>query len=89
MSGDAREKERLRRLLLGLGFDGTDGHVRITRGKEFYLAGGSKGTHLEMRGGVLRFMGELERRKRSLQHISREEFLEIAEEIDLPGRPTH
>lgn len=79
-------KRKLRRLILGLGLDGTDGHVRITRGEQFYLAGGSRETHGEMRDGVLRFMGELKQRKRSLQEISREEFLEVAEKVDLPGR---
>ena len=32
-------------LLLGLGMDGKDGHVRITSGPEFHLVGGSKETH--------------------------------------------
>jgi len=89
MAGEeAREKKRkLRKLLLGLGFDGADGHVRVTRGKEFYLTGGSKETHCEMREGVLRVMDELDRRSRSLQEVSRDEFLEIAEKVGLPGRP--
>ena len=89
MADEARKKEerKLRKLLLGLGFDGADGHVRVTRGKEFYLTGGSKETHGEMREGVLRVMDELERRRRSLQEVSRDEFLEIAEKVGLPGRP--
>ncbi|GAI51418.1 unnamed protein product, partial [marine sediment metagenome] len=37
-----------RSILLGLGFDAKDEHKRITRGKNFYIFGGSKQTHQYM-----------------------------------------
>ncbi|MFA6079304.1 MAG: hypothetical protein WC779_06130, partial [Candidatus Omnitrophota bacterium] len=54
-----------KKILLGLGFDSKDGHVRITKGKNFRLFGGSEKTHLTMQSKVLKFNGELEKRKKT------------------------
>ncbi len=72
-------------LLLGLGLDNTDGHKRITRGKDFYLLGGSSDTHERMQEKAIRFTEELERRGKDMSEISPDEFRDIAREID-PGR---
>ena len=37
----ANDDEMRQRLLLGLGFDGKDGHKRYTKGEDFVLMGGS------------------------------------------------
>ncbi len=37
-----------RRVLTGFGFDHKDGHVRLTKGENFRLLGGSEETHEEM-----------------------------------------
>ena len=34
--------------LLGVGLDNEDGHVRVTRGDNFHLVGGSRDTHESM-----------------------------------------
>jgi len=70
-------------LLLGLGLDGKDGHVRITKGENFRLFGGSEDTHAYMQEKVIKFNEELSRKKKSLEQINREEFVEIAEKVGL------
>ncbi len=76
-----------RAMLLGLGFDCEDGQKRITVGKNFLLAGGSEPTHELMQEKAIKFNEELGRRKKRLEDISRGEFNDIAESIDLPERP--
>ncbi len=70
-------------LLLGLGLDNRDGEKRVTVGKNFLLAGGSKPTHEMMQEKAIKFNEKLDKRKKSLEQISPEEFHEIAEEIEL------
>lgn len=70
-------------LLLGLGLDGKDGHVRITKGDNFRLFGGSEDTHAYMQEKVIKFNEELSRKKKSLEEINKEEFVEIAEKVGL------
>ena len=48
--------------LLGLGFDANDGHKRITRGKNFYIFGGSKTTHQVIQENCIKFNEELKKR---------------------------
>ena len=74
-----REKSRrLKRWLLGLGLDGTDGHVRLTRGENFRLIGGSEDTHSEMQEKVIHFNEELARRHRKLDDLTSSEIEDIA-----------
>ena len=69
--------------LLGVGFDGDDGHRRVTKGRDFVLLGGSDDTHSEMQERAIRFDEELRRRGKSLREVkSLEELREIA---DLAG----
>lgn len=70
-------------LLLGLGFDADDGHKRISKGKNFYVLGGSKPTHEMMREKCIKFNEELNKRHKSLDDLHRKEFYEIAEKIGL------
>lgn len=70
-------------LLLGLGLDGKDGHIRITKGPNFRLLGGSEDTHATMQDKVMDFNKELGRKKKTLDEINREEFAEIADKIGL------
>ena len=57
-----RMNEHVRRLLLGLGLDCTDGEMRITKGPNFHLLGGSAPTHERMQATCMRFNEELARR---------------------------
>ncbi|OGW83733.1 MAG: hypothetical protein A2987_05235 [Omnitrophica bacterium RIFCSPLOWO2_01_FULL_45_10] len=72
-----------RRVLLGLGFDGKDGHVRLSKGKNFRLLGGSEKTHKVMQDKAIRFNEQLTKRKKTLDDINDKEFHEIAREVGL------
>jgi len=68
---------------LGLGFDAKDGHLRITRGKNFRLFGGSKQTHEIMQEKAIKFNEQLKNRGKTLNEIGPKEFSEIANKIGL------
>ena len=72
--------------LLGMGLDGKDGHVRITRGENFHLVGGSEDTHGVMQEKAVKFNEKLKGRGRRLEEISRDEFRDIAHDIDLTDK---
>jgi hypothetical protein len=78
-----KDKGILKRFLLGLGFDCKDGIWRVTRGKNFHLFGGSEDTHDEMQEKAIKMNEELSRRKKTLDSISTEEFIEIAEKLKI------
>lgn len=65
-------------LLLGVGLDNKDGHVRVTRGDNFQLVGGSKETHEVMQEGAIKINEELKKRGKHLEEVSKKEFFEIA-----------
>lgn len=70
-------------ILLGLGLDCEDGHVRITKGKNFRLYGGSRKTHEKMQEKAIKFNEQLVRCGKTLDQISTEEFYEIANKVGL------
>ncbi|MFC1632455.1 hypothetical protein ACFL2I_07870 [Candidatus Omnitrophota bacterium] len=72
--------------LLGLGLDAQDEHKRITRGKNFYIFGGSKRTHQSMQETCIKFNEELTKRHKNLDQITHKEFRDIAGKIGL-NRP--
>jgi len=72
--------------LLGLGRDNEDGHVRITRGQNYHLFGGSEETHEVMQEKAVKFNEKLRERGRQLEDISRNEFRDIAHEIGLTDK---
>ena len=78
-----RARRSGRRWILGLGLDGKDGHVRLTRGKNFHLVGGSQDTHGEMQEKMIRLNEELDRRHKTLDTVSVPELDEIASRIGL------
>jgi hypothetical protein len=63
--------------LLGLGLDNKDGHVRITRGPNFQLVGGSQPTHEQMQETAIKVNEELVKRGKRLADIGPQEFLDI------------
>jgi hypothetical protein len=73
-------------LLLGVGLDNKDGHIRITRGENFHLVGGSEDTHGTMQEKALKFNEKLRERGQRLEDISREEFRDIAHDIGLSDK---
>lgn len=69
--------------LLGLGLDCRDGHSRITKGENFRLYGGSEDTHALMQEKAIKFNEHLKLRGKSLDDLSRKEFVDIAGKIGL------
>lgn len=72
-----------KKLLLGMGFDCKDGHVRVTKGKNFALFGGSEETHGMMQEKAIKFNEHLNKRKKSLDELSEKEFCDIARNLGL------
>ena len=69
-------------ILLGVGLD-SDGHKRVTRGPNFALVGGSKDTHEQMTEKAIKINEKLKARGKQLEHVSREEFDDIAHDVGL------
>jgi hypothetical protein len=80
------KKEAKKALILGVGLDNEDGHVRITRGENFHLLGGSEETHGTMQEKAVKFNEKLKARGRRLEEVSKEEFRDIAHEIGLSDK---
>jgi hypothetical protein len=79
-------KDKKKALLLGLGLDNEDGHLRVTRGENFHLVGGSDETHSTMQEKAVKFNEKLRQRGRRMEEVSREEFRDIAHEIGLTDK---
>lgn len=82
----ASSKKSPKAVLLGIGLD-SDGHKRVTTGKNFALVGGTEQTHEEMTEKAIKINEKLGRRGKELHEVSRDEFNDIAAEVGL--RPTH
>lgn len=78
-----KDRELIKRHLLGLGLDCKDGIWRVTKGPNFRLWGGSEDTHGEMQEKAIKMNEELSRRDKSLEEVSMEEFLEIADKVEM------
>lgn len=77
------KKNTINALLLGLGFDCKDGHLRVTHGKNYRLYGGSENTHNLMFEKATKFNEELDKKGKVLENITKQEFFDIADKIDL------
>ena len=73
--------------LFGLGLDNQDGHIRITKGKNFRLYGGSRDTHAIMQEKAIKFNEHLKQRGKDMDSISSKEFAEIADKLGLKPHP--
>jgi hypothetical protein len=67
--------------LLGLAFDADDGHKRITRGKNFLLAGGSDQTHSLMRETIIKVNEQLDARGQNLADVSANELRDLINDV--------
>ena len=67
-------------LLLGMGFDNSDGQRRITKGDNFCLVGGSEETHDRMTETTIKFNEKLARKGKHLSELSRDEFRDMMRE---------
>ena len=69
--------------LLGVGLDNEDGQVRLTKGENFKLVGGSHETHQQMQEKCIKFNEKLGSRGKELGQLERKEFLDLAGECDM------
>lgn len=67
--------------LLGVGLDNDDGHTRITRGKNFFLCGGSQDTHAVMQETAIKINEHLDTRGKRLDDVSVGELKDICHEV--------
>jgi hypothetical protein len=81
-----KKAEPKKAILLGLGLD-SDGHKRVTTGKNFALLGGTQETHEAMTEKAIKLNEKLTKKGKELHEVSREELDDIAHEIGLK-RPT-
>jgi hypothetical protein len=72
--------------LLGLGLDSKDGHVRVTKGPNFALLGGSQETHESMQEKAVKFNEELDKRGKQIEECSIDELREIADKAKFGER---
>jgi hypothetical protein len=70
--------------LLGVGLDNQDGEVRVTRGKNFHLLGGSQDTHESMQEKCVKFNEKLDQRGKEMEQLEKQELLDIAAECEMP-----
>lgn len=82
MAGSPKKPLKTKALLLGVGLD-SDGHQRLTTGKNFTLVGGTKETHEEMTEKVVKINEKLKAKGKELHEVSREEFDDIAHDVGL------
>jgi hypothetical protein len=80
---DARRSQRRKReaALLGLAFDADDDMKRITRGRNFLLAGGSADTHGRLQETAVKINEHLDRAGKQLADVSIGELRDIVAEI--------
>ena len=70
-------------ILLGIGLDNDDGHIRATRGENFRIIGGSADTHEAMQEKCVKFNEKLKVRGKQLEQLRSREFLDIAAECEM------
>ena len=70
-------------MLLGVGLDNDDGHLRTTRGEIFSIVGGSHETHKLMQEKCIKFDEKLKGRGKRLEQLEGAEFMDIASECEM------
>jgi hypothetical protein len=78
MRANAKTKQAA---LVGLAFDAADGHTRLTRGKNFVLAGGSEETHGVMQETAVKINEHLDNRGKRLEDLSIGELRDICQRV--------
>ena len=75
--GSSKEK------LLGIGLDAKDEQVRVTRGRNFHLVGGSHETHQVMQEKCIKFNEKLDAQGKDISDLEHSEFLDMAAECQM------
>jgi len=86
-SKPVRKSGKAKAVILGLGLDHADGHVRVTQGENFHLVGGSRDTHEQMQEQAVKFNEKLIGKGKTLENVSRDEFLDLAREAGMKVFP--
>jgi len=81
------KKRIYKKMLLGLGLDCEDGHLRMTKGENFRLYGGSDQTHGQMQEKAIKFNEQLDKRGKTMDDINKKEFCDIAHKVGLRVPP--
>lgn len=77
MKANRKEAEERVSGVIGLGLDAQDGHKRLTRGKDFVLAGGSDETHARMQETMIKVNERLEDRGKRIRDASPDELRDL------------
>lgn len=85
MAGSGKKRSK-KALMVGVGLD-SDGHKRVTTGKNFVLMGGTQETHEVMTEKAIKINEKLSARGKELETVSREEFDDIAHSVGLSRPP--
>jgi hypothetical protein len=83
-ANDARKSS----LLLGMAFDNSDGHTRLTSGDNFVLVGGSQETHAVMQETAVKIKEKLDKRGKRLEDVSVGELRRICHDVVESIRPS-
>ena len=86
MPQEKDKKDKRKAWLLGVGLDNEDGHLRVTRGENFHLVGGSEDTHSTMQEKAVKFNEKLRERGQRLEEVTKDEFRDIAHQIGLSDK---
>lgn len=73
--------------LIGLGLDNDDGEIRITKGENFHLMGGSEETHQCMQEKCVKFNEKLTAKGKQLGELEQKELLDLASECKMNVLP--
>jgi hypothetical protein len=82
MANAKRTGKSPKAVLVGVGLD-SDGHKRVTTGKNFALVGGTQETHEAMTEKAIKINEKLAKRGKELDEVSPQEFDDIAHEVGL------
>ena len=72
-----RNKNEINPQIIGLAFDGKDGHNRVTKGENFQLHGGSEETHERMVEISIKVNEKLAKKGKTLKSVSINELKDI------------
>jgi hypothetical protein len=79
-----KSKSKQKKMLFGLGLDEKNAHTRVTVGHNFKLVGGTEETHGTMQEKAIKMNEHLKKRGKTLDTVTRDEFVEIADRLGMP-----
>ena len=80
-SNDDPKRPKQSASLLGVGLDAKDGQVRLTRGKNYQLVGGSEQTHAVMQETAIKINEHVDRAGKRLEDVSHKQLSDICNEV--------